>query len=63
MKNGHQSFKKVDSKMSYCRLDMNYMFFLIDPPPRLGAEHVALPANGRGYWRAWESLFVLCMSL
>lgn len=62
MKNGHPSFKKVDSNKSSCRLDMNYMFFLIDPP-RLGAEHVALPANGRGYWRAWESLFVLCMSL
>lgn len=62
MKNGHPSFKKVDSNKSSCRLDMNYMFFLIDPP-RLGAEHVALPANGRGCWRAWESLFVLRMSL
>lgn len=62
MKNGHPSFKKVDSNKSSCRLDMNYMFFLIDPP-RLGAEHVALPANGRGCWRAWESLFVRRMSL
>lgn len=32
MKNGHPSFKKVDSNKSSCRLDMNYMFFLIDPP-------------------------------
>lgn len=55
--------KRLTQKCHIAVLTWITCSFWSTPPPRLGAEHVALPANGRGYWRAWESLFVLCMSL